>query len=78
LAAYGAKRPFSEKLTPEMCQTPRDPHRLVSAPRWPLNVEIALSISDRAYIVDQGRIVYGGTARELLADNEIQEKYCSI
>jgi ABC-type lipopolysaccharide export system ATPase subunit len=42
------------------------------------NVEIALSISDRAYIVDQGRIVHGGTARELLADNEIQEKYCSI
>jgi branched-chain amino acid transport system ATP-binding protein len=41
------------------------------------NVEIALSISDRAYIVDQGRI-HGGTARELLADNEIQEKYCSI
>jgi branched-chain amino acid transport system ATP-binding protein len=42
------------------------------------NVEIALSISDRAYIVDQGRIVHRGTARELLADNEIQEKYCSI
>ena len=41
------------------------------------NVEIALSISDRAYIVDQGRIVHGGAARELLADNEIQEKYCS-
>lgn len=42
------------------------------------NVEIALAISDRAYIVDQGRIVHGGTARDLLADNEIQEKYCSI
>lgn len=42
------------------------------------NVEIALAISDRAYIVDQGRIVHGGTAPDLLADNEIQEKYCSI
>lgn len=42
------------------------------------NVEIALAISDRAYIVDQGRIVHGGSARNLLADNEIQEKYCSI
>lgn len=42
------------------------------------NVEIALAISDRAYIVDQGRIVHEGTARNLLADNEIQEKYCSI
>jgi branched-chain amino acid transport system ATP-binding protein len=42
------------------------------------NVEIALGISDRAYIVDQGSIVHQGIARELLADNEIQEKYCSI
>jgi hypothetical protein len=33
----GAKRTFREKLTPEMCQTPRDPHRLVSAQRWPFN-----------------------------------------
>ena len=42
------------------------------------NVEIALGISDRAYIVDQGSIVHEGSARELLADSEIQEKYCSI
>ena len=42
------------------------------------NVDIALSISDRAYIVDQGEIVHEGSAKALLADNEIQEKYCSI
>jgi branched-chain amino acid transport system ATP-binding protein len=42
------------------------------------NVEIALGISDRAYIVDQGSIVHEGSARELLADGEIQGKYCSI
>ncbi len=42
------------------------------------NVEIALGISDRAYFVDQGSIVHEGSARELLADSEIQEKYCSI
>lgn len=42
------------------------------------NVERALSISDRAYIVDQGRIVHHGNAAELLADTEIQERYCAV
>jgi branched-chain amino acid transport system ATP-binding protein len=42
------------------------------------NVERALKISDRAYILDQGRIVHHGTAKDLLADTEIQEKYCAV
>jgi branched-chain amino acid transport system ATP-binding protein len=42
------------------------------------NVERALSISDRAYILDQGRIVHQGDAAELLADREIQERYCAV
>jgi len=42
------------------------------------NVERALSISDRAYIVDQGQIVHHGKAADLLADAEIQEKYCAV
>jgi branched-chain amino acid transport system ATP-binding protein len=42
------------------------------------NVERALSISDRAYILDQGRIVHSGNAAELLADEQIQEKYCAV
>ncbi len=42
------------------------------------NVERALSISDRAYILDQGRIVHSGDAAELLADEQIQEKYCAV
>ena len=42
------------------------------------NVERALSISDRAYIVDQGQIVHHGNAAELLANTEIQERYCSV
>ena len=42
------------------------------------NVERALSISDRAYILDQGEIVHTGTAEDLLADTEIQEKYCAV
>ena len=42
------------------------------------NVERALQISDRAYILDQGRIVHGGDAAALLADREIQERYCAV
>ena len=42
------------------------------------NVERALSISDRAYILDQGQIVHSGTAADLLADQAIQEKYCAV
>ena len=42
------------------------------------NVELALRISDRAYIIDQGVIVHTGTATELLADREIQERYCAV
>jgi branched-chain amino acid transport system ATP-binding protein len=42
------------------------------------NVERALAISDRAFILDQGRIVHQGDAQELLADREIQERYCAV
>ena len=42
------------------------------------NVERALSISDRAVILDQGRIVHEGDAKALLADAHIQERYCAV
>jgi branched-chain amino acid transport system ATP-binding protein len=42
------------------------------------NVERALQISDRAYILDQGRIVHQGNAQALLDDREIQERYCAV
>ncbi len=42
------------------------------------NVQQALSISDRAYILDQGEIVFEGTAQGLLANDEIQQKYCAV
>jgi branched-chain amino acid transport system ATP-binding protein len=42
------------------------------------NVERALSISDRAYILDQGQIVHQGEASDLLRNSEIQEKYCAV
>jgi branched-chain amino acid transport system ATP-binding protein len=42
------------------------------------NVTRALAVSDRAYILDQGLIVHEGTAQALLADDEIQNKYCAV
>ena len=42
------------------------------------NVELALEIADRAYVLDQGAVVYHAAARDLLADDEIKERYCSV
>ena len=42
------------------------------------NVELALDVADRAYVLDQGAVVYHGAASELLADNDIKERYCSV
>ncbi|MCK9515598.1 MAG: ABC transporter ATP-binding protein [Ottowia sp.] len=42
------------------------------------NVELTLEIADRVYIVDQGEVVHHGTAADLSADKEIQERYCSV
>jgi branched-chain amino acid transport system ATP-binding protein len=42
------------------------------------NVELALDIADRAYVMDQGAVVHQAIARELLADDDIKERYCSV
>ncbi|KQW18369.1 ABC transporter ATP-binding protein [Afipia sp. Root123D2] len=42
------------------------------------NVELALDIADRAYVLDQGSVVHHATAKALLADDEIKERYCSV
>ena len=42
------------------------------------NVERALRVSNRAYIVDEGRIVHEGTGVALLEDPEIQARYCAV
>jgi len=42
------------------------------------SVETALAISDRAYILDQGAIVYAERAQAMLADPAIQERYCAV
>ena len=35
----------------------------------------ALSVADRAYVLEQGRITASGSAAQLLSDNTIQEAY---
>ena len=42
------------------------------------NVELALGIADRAYVMDQGRIVHHDTAAALLADPAIRDEYCAV
>jgi branched-chain amino acid transport system ATP-binding protein len=42
------------------------------------NVELALELADRAYVLDQGGVVHHAAARDLLADDEIKERYCSV
>jgi branched-chain amino acid transport system ATP-binding protein len=42
------------------------------------NVELALDIADRAYVLDQGEVVHQASASDLLADNDIKERYCSV
>ncbi len=42
------------------------------------NVELALEISDRAYVLDQGRVVHEGASLTLLADPTIRERYCGV
>ena len=42
------------------------------------NVEMALSISHRAYVMDEGRIQSSGTAKNILADEDIQRRYLTV
>lgn len=39
------------------------------------NAHLALSLADRAYILDQGRIVLSGTSADLLADDSVSAHY---
>lgn len=42
------------------------------------NVELALGIADRAYVLDGGTVVHAAGAAELLADEAVKERYCSV
>ncbi len=42
------------------------------------NIEMALEISDRAYVLSNGRIRYDGDADELVADDAVLDQYLSV
>ncbi len=42
------------------------------------NLQFATKISDRAYIIEKGRIQFQGTIEELEKNSEIQKKYLMI
>jgi branched-chain amino acid transport system ATP-binding protein len=42
------------------------------------NVELALGIADRAYVLDQGMVVHAADARAMLQDEAVKERYCSV
>jgi branched-chain amino acid transport system ATP-binding protein len=42
------------------------------------NVELALLLADRAYVLDGGMVVHGAPAADLLGDAAIQERYLTV
>jgi branched-chain amino acid transport system ATP-binding protein len=42
------------------------------------NVEMALGISHRAYVIDEGRIQMSGEAKAILADEQVACQYLAI
>ncbi len=42
------------------------------------NVALALEIADRAVIIDNGTVVHRASAADLLADQEMQDRYCAV
>jgi branched-chain amino acid transport system ATP-binding protein len=42
------------------------------------NVELALGVADRAAVIDQGAIVFEGTAAELRSRGDLQTTYLGV
>ncbi|MCM8750292.1 ABC transporter ATP-binding protein [Thermomicrobiaceae bacterium CFH 74404] len=73
----------SEGLAPVMVQRVAEIlHRLKEAGLSILlaeqNLDLALSVADVAYILEEGRVIWQGTAEELLADTHVQATYLGL
>ena len=42
------------------------------------NVHLSLEITDRAYVLENGRIIMEGTGAELMKDNHIRKAYLAL
>ena len=42
------------------------------------NLHFCAKVSDRGYVIDKGSVKYEGTMKELLADDEVKEKYLAV
>ncbi len=72
-----------EGLAPQIIQTVENAiERIAEAGTTILLVEqnavAAMNIADRAYVVDQGSIVFAGDSEELRADEETRERYLGV
>lgn len=42
------------------------------------NAHFALGVSDRGYVIDKGRVRYEGSTADLVANEEIQQRYLAV
>jgi branched-chain amino acid transport system ATP-binding protein len=42
------------------------------------NLHFCAKVSDRGYVIDKGSVKYEGTMKDLLADDEVKEKYLAV
>lgn len=73
----------TEGLMPELVDTLEDVLRRISQDGKTIllveqNVDIALSLSDHVYIIDEGQIQVDGKSEELLRDDDIKEQYLAV
>jgi branched-chain amino acid transport system ATP-binding protein len=72
-----------EGLAPQIIQSVEDAVRRISENGTTIllveqNAAAAIKIADRAYVVDQGEIVFDGTAEELRDDEETRRRYLGV
>ncbi len=42
------------------------------------NAGFALRVADRGYILEKGRVTFGGSAKELRENDEVRERYLAV
>ena len=67
--------PVHVVLTEKDCEMLRDEHLEDSILLVEQNAQMALSVADRAYVLETGRIVMDGTGAELLTNERVRSAY---